>query len=597
VFALSALTSLLLLQYIARRFGDLVGRGLPWQTITEFFLLSIPFTLAMTLPMSVLVATLYAFSRMASENEITAFKAGGVSTRALMRPAVIAACLMSLFMLYFNDQLLPRANHQLATLQMAILRTKPTFALKSQVINTIREGSLYLRSGSIEEMSGLMHDVTIYDLSDSQRRKTIYADSGTLTLAPNRRDLAMRLFHGWMITSPTDRSGQVNRVYFREDVLKVREVANVFQSIDADTSMKGDREMSVCEMQRGLQTAQGGVRRAEFDSVLAKWHDDQNKGNAHATLMPKPDTTTKLPRDGGGIGALYCNFVAKYVKKYFTVKEAEAADLSMRRANALHPSPLTLGPQQQQQAQDTSKRPPGDTITVIVNRQYVRVPRDSIPDDAYDTNGKPLGKAAIAAAGRGGAQSAAQAPAAQTPAPAVIPGAAVPPGAVQNPAPAVAPPVSTPTREAVTVSPEISMAKESLDLARHRRNRYAIEIQKKFSLAAACIVLVLVGAPLALRFPRGGVGLVIGASFFIFAVYYVGLIGGESLANKNYVSPFWAMWAGNFVFFVAGVILIMRMGNEGVTNRGGAWGERVDAVREWFQRAAGRRSAVERATR
>ena len=35
------------------------------------------------------------------------------------------------------------------------------------------------------------------------------------------------------------------------------------------------------------------------------------------------------------------------------------------------------------------------------------------------------------------------------------------------------------------------MAKESLDLARHRRNRYAIEIQKKFSLAAACIVLVL----------------------------------------------------------------------------------------------------------
>ena len=160
VFALSALTSLLLLQYIARRFGDLVGRGLAWQTITEFFLLSIPFTLAMTLPMSVLVATLYAFSRMASENEITAFKAGGVSTRALMRPAVIAACLMSFFMLYFNDQLLPRANHQLATLQMAILRTKPTFALKSQIINTIREGSLYLRAGSIEEANIFTSSVT-----------------------------------------------------------------------------------------------------------------------------------------------------------------------------------------------------------------------------------------------------------------------------------------------------------------------------------------------------------------------------------------------------------------------------------------------------
>ena len=87
VFALSALTSLLLLQYIARRFGDLVGRGLSWQVITEFFLLSVPFTVAMTLPMAVLVSVLYAFTRLASENEITALKAGGVSSRALMRPA------------------------------------------------------------------------------------------------------------------------------------------------------------------------------------------------------------------------------------------------------------------------------------------------------------------------------------------------------------------------------------------------------------------------------------------------------------------------------------------------------------------------------
>ena len=228
----------------------------------------------------------------------------------------------------------------------------------------------------------------------------------------------------------------------------------------------------------------------------------------------------------------------------------------------------------------------------------MRVHRDSIPDNAYDISGKPLGKAAVAEAAKGGAQNAAQAAATASPTPAVVPGAAIPPGGVPTPAPAAAAPADT-TRApqaAVTVSPEISMAKESLDLARHRRNRYAIEIQKKFSLAAACIVLVLVGAPLALRFPRGGVGLVIGASFFIFAVYYVGLIGGESLANKNYVSPFWAMWTGNFIFFVAGVLLIMRMGNEGVTNRGGAWGERVDAVRQWFQRSAGR-SGVERATR
>ena len=47
-FALTALTSLMLLNFISRQFGELVGKGLPWAVIGEFFLLSIPFTVALT---------------------------------------------------------------------------------------------------------------------------------------------------------------------------------------------------------------------------------------------------------------------------------------------------------------------------------------------------------------------------------------------------------------------------------------------------------------------------------------------------------------------------------------------------------------------
>jgi lipopolysaccharide export system permease protein len=131
---------------------------------------------------------------------------------------------------------------------------------------------------------------------------------------------------------------------------------------------------------------------------------------------------------------------------------------------------------------------------------------------------------------------------------------------------------------------ELGDAKIRLEDARHWRNRYGVEIQKKFSLAAACIVFVLVGAPIALRFPRGGVGLVIGVSFLVFAIYYIGLIGGESLANHNIISPFWAMWADNVIFLLAGLVLISRMGREGVTNRGGNLTETMDKITGWFTR-------------
>src|SRR6267378_6605063 len=124
-FALAALTCAMLVNQVAKQFGNLVGKGLPWGVIFEVFVLTIPFTVAMTLPMAVLVAVLYAFSRLAAENEITAMKASGVGMRSVLMPVMLGGLAMSLVMLVFNDQVLPRANHRLAVLTLDIFRTKP----------------------------------------------------------------------------------------------------------------------------------------------------------------------------------------------------------------------------------------------------------------------------------------------------------------------------------------------------------------------------------------------------------------------------------------------------------------------------------------
>jgi lipopolysaccharide export system permease protein len=127
-----------------------------------------------------------------------------------------------------------------------------------------------------------------------------------------------------------------------------------------------------------------------------------------------------------------------------------------------------------------------------------------------------------------------------------------------------------------------------VDQARRDRNRYDVEIQKKFSLAAACVIFVLIGAPIALRFPRGGVGLVIGVSFAIFGLYYVGLIGGESLADKGYLPPWVAMWAANIMLLIVGLVLASQMGRESTTSRGGDFAELLAATRArvfgWMRR-------------
>jgi lipopolysaccharide export system permease protein len=170
------------------------------------------------------------------------------------------------------------------------------------------------------------------------------------------------------------------------------------------------------------------------------------------------------------------------------------------------------------------------------------------------------------------------------------------PPSAAPPAGAKSAPVSMPAVSMPAASPPVSVANDPirasrsaeaklrLELATRSRNRYDIEIHKKFSLAAACLIFVLVGAPIAVRFPRGGVGLVIGVSLVVFALYYVGLIGGEALANEGHVPPFWAMWGTNVILTVVGLVLLFKMGSDSTSNRGGDWSDRLDAIKARFGR-------------
>jgi lipopolysaccharide export system permease protein len=127
-----------------------------------------------------------------------------------------------------------------------------------------------------------------------------------------------------------------------------------------------------------------------------------------------------------------------------------------------------------------------------------------------------------------------------------------------------------------------------MDDSRRAADSLDVEIQKKFALAVACIVFVLLGAPIALRFPRGGVGLVIGVSLAVFALYYVILIASEPLADRDLVSPFWAMWGADIIFTVVGFFFLARMGKEASTSRGGDWSEMLEEMRSRIARVARR---------
>ncbi len=447
LFALSVLTGLLFVNTVARRFEDLAGKGLEMIVILEVFALSLPHIIALTLPMAVLVAVLYAFSALAAENEITALKASGTNLVRLLGPLLVAGVLLAGFMVWFNDRVLPETNHRLKNLLSDVARKSPTFELKEQVINPVRtqnfQTQYFLQAASIDRLTNHLRDVVIYDLSLGQKARTVYADSGQMAFNREQTNLFLMLYDGWINELDSYESKKFQRVRFRQYELMIRGVGDEFKRIQE--GHRSDREMSL-----GMLTAAADTYRVELDSVV---HEATRQNElAVRRVLAGPDGLSEDPD--------------------------------------LHVPPSAGGP-------------------------FYRRMREFPPDPArFASTGDEVARLA-----------------------------AIELEAMRS--------------QAETLSQLIAQLN--------------VEYHKKFAIPFACIVFVLLGAPLAVRFPRGGVGMVIGFSLLVFGIYYMSLIGGETLGDRGRIAPFWGPWGPNIIFMALALWGLTRIGRETSTTRGGGW--------------------------
>ena len=507
-YALAGLTGFMLLNQVARRFGALVGKGLEWSVIAEVFGLSVPFIIAMTLPMAVLIAVLYTFSHLAADNEVTAMRAGGLSVQQILAPVALWGVVMSICSFAFVDQVVPRSNARLRALLIDIGRKKPTFELHEQVINEVPPSQYFLRAGRIDPGSGRLRDVVIYDVGDQRGRRIIYADSGLMGYAPGQTDLSLMLYDGTVHELKSSDPSEFRLTYFRTNQIRVKNVFDELQRNSANAT-RGDRELSTCEMMSVVRGAERDRAQAEHDVAALLTHDLRS-------LLQVPMAAPGTPVEAAPLPA-YCRWAAAL------------------RDRALGTAHLPSGAQ-------PAGRP-------------TQAPRSG-PVPGKPPMGKPV------------PAKTAGPPSDQT---------AVELGPTQQPvAPRLAPTLAS--------WGEITSTKERAIQADRLADRYLVEVHKKWSISAACITFVLIGVVLALRFPRGGVGLVVGGGFGVFAIFYVFLTAGEALSDRGLVSPALSMWGPNLLFTIAGLVGLVLVNRESGSTRGGDFQEMLDGVRARFRR-------------
>jgi len=127
--------------------------------------------------------------------------------------------------------------------------------------------------------------------------------------------------------------------------------------------------------------------------------------------------------------------------------------------------------------------------------------------------------------------------------------------------PAVLPPV-VPGRATEAVDGmlgDLNVQLEQMHQHREGYRKYMIEYHKKYSLAFACLVFAVVGAPLGVMARRGGFGAGAALSLFFFVLYWVLMIGGEKIADQGLLSPAVSVWLPNSILSAVGLFMLYRL--------------------------------------
>lgn len=85
--------------------------------------------------------------------------------------------------------------------------------------------------------------------------------------------------------------------------------------------------------------------------------------------------------------------------------------------------------------------------------------------------------------------------------------------------------------------------------------RFEIEWHRKFTIAFACFVFLLIGAPLGAIVRKGGLGLPMVLSTFFFIFYYIISLFGEKMVRESILPGYQGVWISSASFFIVGMFL------------------------------------------
>ena len=185
-----------IMQFLWRYIEDLVGKGLDNIVLIELFLYAALQLIPMSLPLSLLLASLMAFGNMGERLELLAIKASGVSLLKAMKPLIILVAFISIGAFFFQNEAMPRINVKFRSLLISIKQKSPELEIpEGSFYSGINRYSIYVKKKNPE--TGILKDVMIYDTSEGFDNMSVFVcDSALMRVSEDKKFLILNMFYG-----------------------------------------------------------------------------------------------------------------------------------------------------------------------------------------------------------------------------------------------------------------------------------------------------------------------------------------------------------------------------------------------------------------
>ncbi|OQY20310.1 MAG: LPS export ABC transporter permease LptF [Desulfobacteraceae bacterium 4572_35.1] len=195
VLGIALFSFVLLLGKMLKLIELIIDKGVPISQITMLFASLLPSFFVITVPLSFLLGTIIAFSRLSADSEVVAMKAAGFSLYQLAKPVIILSVLVCFFTGWLTLYAEPLGRTSLHQQLIDMAFSKAAVAITPQVFNEKIDG-LVLYANKVDPKTGALQNVFISDNRMDQTPAIISAQQGRIYSDSNSKKLLMHLHQG-----------------------------------------------------------------------------------------------------------------------------------------------------------------------------------------------------------------------------------------------------------------------------------------------------------------------------------------------------------------------------------------------------------------